>query len=61
MASNGFGFVTRSDGSHDAFLPMAILRHAGYEDVREGASITCEISSGAKGRLVSTAPQSGTG
>src|SRR5580658_2843565 len=51
-ASKGFGFVTMADGSPDAFLPMAILRRAGYEDVREGASITCEIGAGAKGPLV---------
>ena len=31
---------------------MAILRRAGYEDVREGASITCEVAAGAKGPLV---------
>jgi CspA family cold shock protein len=41
-----------SDGSQDAFLPMAILRRAGFEDVREGASITCEVGAGAKGPLV---------
>ena len=67
--SKGFGFVTLSDGTQDAFLPMATLRRAGYEDVREGALITCEIGSGAKGPLVTsvlnvdtsavTAPQSG--
>jgi CspA family cold shock protein len=51
-ASKGFGFVTMSDGSQDAFLPMAILRRAGFEDVREGASITCEVGAGAKGPLV---------
>jgi CspA family cold shock protein len=51
-ASKGFGFVTMSDGSPDAFLPMAILRRAGYDDVREGASITCEVGAGAKGPLV---------
>jgi cold shock protein len=51
-ASKGFGFVTLADGSQDAFLPMAVLRRAGYEDVREGASISCEISAGAKGPLV---------
>ena len=51
-ASKGFGFVTMTDGSPDAFLPMAILRRAGYEDVREGASITCEVGAGAKGPLV---------
>jgi cold shock protein len=51
-ASKGFGFVTLSDGSQDAFLPMAVLRRAGYEDVREGASVSCEVSAGAKGPLV---------
>ena len=51
-ASKGFGFVTMSDGTQDAFLPMAILRRAGYDDVREGSSITCEIGAGAKGPLV---------
>ena len=51
-ASKGFGFVTMTDGSQDAFLPMAILRRAGFEDVREGASISCEVSAGAKGPLV---------
>jgi CspA family cold shock protein len=51
-ASKGFGFVMLSDGTQDAFLPMAILRRAGYEDVREGSLITCEITEGAKGPLV---------
>jgi CspA family cold shock protein len=51
-ASKGFGFVTLSDGSPDAFLPMATLRRAGFEDVREGALITCEVSAGAKGPMV---------
>jgi CspA family cold shock protein len=67
--SKGFGFVTLSDGTQDAFLPMATLRRAGYEDVREGSLITCEIGAGAKGPLVTAvlnidsstvvAPQSG--
>ena len=52
--SKGFGFVTLTDEQQDAFLPMAILRRAGYEDVREGASIVCEISAGAKGPLVTS-------
>ena len=51
-ASKGFGFVTLTDGSQDAFLPMAILRRAGYDDAREGAAITCEVGEGAKGPLV---------
>jgi CspA family cold shock protein len=51
-ATKGFGFVTPADGSQDAFLPMAILRRAGYDDVREGASLVCEIGDGPKGPLV---------
>jgi CspA family cold shock protein len=51
-AAKGFGFVTLTDGSPDAFLPMAILRRAGYDDIREGASVTCEVGAGAKGPLV---------
>src|SRR5260221_1807786 len=51
-ASKGFGFVTLSDGTQDAFLPMAILQRAGFDDVREGSLITCEVSAGAKGPLV---------
>jgi CspA family cold shock protein len=51
-AAKGFGFVTMSDGSPDAFLPMAALRRAGFEDAREGASISCEVGDGAKGPLV---------
>src|SRR5271166_2868957 len=51
-AAKGFGFVTMSDGTPDAFLPMAILRRAGYDDVREGAAILCEVGAGAKGPLV---------
>jgi CspA family cold shock protein len=51
-ASKGFGFVILPDGSQDAFLPIAALRRAGYEDVREGASLSCEISAGPKGPLV---------
>jgi CspA family cold shock protein len=50
--AKGFGFVIMDDGTPDAFLPLAILRRAGYDEVREGAAITCEIGTGAKGPLV---------
>lgn len=51
-AAKGFGFVTLPDGTPDAFLPMAVLRRAGYGEAREGASIVCEVGAGAKGPLV---------
>jgi CspA family cold shock protein len=50
--AKGFGFVTLTDGTPDAFLPMAVLRRAGYGEAREGASIVCEVGAGAKGPLV---------
>jgi CspA family cold shock protein len=50
--AKGFGFVTLTDGSPDAFLPMAVLRRAGYDNVHEGAVLVCEIGPGAKGPLV---------
>lgn len=53
-AGKGFGFVALEDGSPDAFLPMAVLRRAGYEEVREGASISCEVAAGAKGPVVTS-------
>ena len=53
-ASKGFGFVTPVDGSPDAFLPVAVLRRAGYEDLREGVLLRCEVGDGAKGRLVTS-------
>jgi CspA family cold shock protein len=51
-AAKGFGFVTLTDGSPDAFLPMAVLRRAGYDNVNEGSVLVCEIGPGAKGPLV---------
>lgn len=51
-ASKGFGFVTLPDGEQDAFLPMAVLRRAGHDDVREGSLVVCEVAAGAKGPLV---------
>ena len=51
-SAKGFGFVTFGDGAPDAFLPMAALRRAGYDDVREGDVIGCETGAGAKGPLV---------
>ncbi len=51
-AAKGFGFVAMSDGSPDACLPMAILRRAGYDEAREGATIVCEVGPGARGPLV---------
>lgn len=50
--TKGFGFITASDGSGDVFLPAAVLAQAGYDEVGEGATITCDVAEGPKGRAV---------
>lgn len=51
-SAKGFGFVTPADGSAEAFLHLSALKQAGYESIGEGASVTVEVGSGAKGRQV---------
>lgn len=51
-AVKGFGFVTPSDGTNDAFLHLSVLRDAGYQELQPGASITCEVAKRAKGLQV---------
>ncbi len=48
----GFGFVTPSDGSNDAFLHLSVLREAGYATLQPGATVRCEISARSKGLQV---------
>jgi CspA family cold shock protein len=52
--TKGFGFITASDGSGDVFLPAAVLAHAGYDEVGEGATIVCDVTEGPKGRSVAS-------
>jgi cold shock protein len=48
----GFGFVSPTDGSGDAFLHVSALQAAGLDAVGEGATMECEIGQGQKGRQV---------
>ena len=50
--AKGFGFVTPSDGSPEAFLHLSALKQAGYESVSDGTSMLVEIGQSAKGRQV---------
>jgi CspA family cold shock protein len=51
-AVKGYGFLTPSDGSRDAFLHVTVLRQIGREDIKPGATVTCEATSGPKGLQV---------
>lgn len=48
----GFGFVTPSDGSSDAFLHLSVLRDAGYSSLLPGTTVRCEVSHRSKGLQV---------
>lgn len=48
----GFGFVSPTDNSGDAFLHVSALQAAGLDAVSEGATMECEIGQGQKGRQV---------
>jgi len=50
--AKGFGFVQPSDGSPDAFLHVSVLEQAGYQDIQDSATITCQIGTGPKGPQV---------
>jgi CspA family cold shock protein len=50
--AKGFGFVTPSDGSPEAFLHLSALKQAGYDSVGDGASMLVEIGQSTKGRQV---------
>jgi cold shock protein len=51
-ATKGFGFVTLSDGSPDAFLHASVVQSFGYDTLADGTSIVCDLSQGQKGPQV---------
>lgn len=51
-AVKGYGFLTPDDGSRDAFLHVTVLRQSGREDIKPGATVTCEATRGPKGLQV---------
>jgi CspA family cold shock protein len=51
-AVKGYGFLTPDDGSRDAFLHVTVLRQIGREDIKPGATVKCEATSGPKGLQV---------
>jgi cold shock protein len=50
--TKGFGFVTLSDGSPDAFLHASVVQMVGHDSLSDGTTITCDLSQGQKGPQV---------
>ncbi len=51
-AVKGYGFLTPDNGAQDAFLHVTVLRQIGREDIKPGATVMCEATSGPKGLQV---------
>ena len=50
--SKGFGFIKPNDGTEDIFVHVSVVRRAGLDGLREGATVLCEVAPGKKGRQV---------
>ena len=54
VPAKGFGFLAPEDGSSDAFCHMTIVRDAGYDTLPQGARVTCEVTDGQRGPMVTS-------
>jgi len=52
-ATKGFGFIKPNDGSEDVFLHATVLQQFGIAELRDGATVVCEVMPGKKGRQAS--------
>jgi len=52
--TKGFGFVTLSDGSPDAFLHASVVQAYGHDSLADGTTIVCDLSQGNKGPQVAS-------
>jgi CspA family cold shock protein len=50
-ATKGFGFITPSDGSKDAFVHVTALERAGISGLAEGQKVTYDLESGRDGKM----------
>jgi CspA family cold shock protein len=50
--TKGFGFVTMSDGTPDAFLHISTIEPLGFRNLPQGAVVECEIGDGPRGLQV---------
>ncbi len=51
--AKGFGFVSPSDGSPDAFIHISVLQDTSYTEFVEGMRINCDLVEGDRGPQVS--------
>ncbi|MFT6559184.1 cold-shock protein [Sneathiella sp.] len=61
--AKGFGFVSPSDGSPDAFIHISVLQDTSYTEFVEGMRIICDLAEGDRGPQVAAIhePEEGAG
>ena len=52
--AKGFGFLVPDDGGPDVFCHASVVRDAGYDTLPQGATVTCEVTEGQQGPMVSS-------
>ena len=48
-ASKGYGFISRTDGSADAFVHQSEIQDEGYRSLNEGQKVEFNVEQGNKG------------
>ena len=54
VPSRGFGFLAPADSSPDVFCHASAVRDAGYDALPQGATVTCAVTEGRRGPMVSS-------
>lgn len=53
-ATKGFGFITPTDGSQDAFVHISAVEQAGLSGLAEGQQVSYDLQQGRDGKTSAT-------